>query len=589
MATTERVFDCAILGSGIGGSMLGAVLARQGLRVLLLDAGTHPRFAIGEATTPDTSFRLKLLSLKYDVPEIMNLASFHHLRDRVSPACGVKRAFSFLYQKSGQEQDPLESHQYPTLAPPMGPDCHFFRQDTDAYIFAAAVNHGATVRQQVRVADIEFQEEQVLLTTEAGEVLRTRFLVDAAGFRSPLAEKFDLREDPRTLRTDSRTIFTHMVGVHHYDSVGAPPSRYGLKYPLSQSTLHHIFEGGWFWIIPFNNHDDAVNPICSVGLVLNRELHPETGRDPEEEFFHYVQRFPSMVRQFEGARAVRNWISTGRMNYASKRTVGHRYCLLAHASGFIDPLFSSGLNLTTGHVDILARHLLQAFKTGDFSPEAFQPVDDFFQAGLHHYDEVISSAFVAFRDYELWDAWFRVWVVGLLIGTCLNANLYLRYLETGDRAILRESEQPPYGGVLGSQFSPYRPFYDRALETMDQVRDGSLEPRQAASDLRSLWAKVPFVPSYFQWQSKEVRTTPAFTVWGVTKMYFWFLFRSPKMRRELFNWNPLTGYAYILKNVLEQSRLSRRRSRQYLRDVFRSWNTDGSVPHSKRSRREAQP
>jgi len=132
----QTSYDCIILGSGIGGSMLGAILARNGLNVLMLDSEVHPRFAIGEATTPDTNLRLKLLSLKYDLPEIGHLSAFEPLRDNVSPACGVKRAFSFLYHRDGQEQQPLESQQYPTLAPPMGADCHFFRQDTDAYMLA---------------------------------------------------------------------------------------------------------------------------------------------------------------------------------------------------------------------------------------------------------------------------------------------------------------------------------------------------------------------------------------------------------------------------------------------------------------------
>ena len=78
-------YDVIILGSGIGGSMLGTILAKHKLRGLLLDAAAHPRFAIGEATTPDTSFRLKNLAAKYDVPEIANLSTFHKLRDHVSP------------------------------------------------------------------------------------------------------------------------------------------------------------------------------------------------------------------------------------------------------------------------------------------------------------------------------------------------------------------------------------------------------------------------------------------------------------------------------------------------------------------------
>ncbi|MFD0430980.1 NAD(P)-binding protein [Streptomyces zhihengii] len=40
--TPENQYDVAILGSGMAGGMLGAVLARNGVKVLLLDAGTHP-------------------------------------------------------------------------------------------------------------------------------------------------------------------------------------------------------------------------------------------------------------------------------------------------------------------------------------------------------------------------------------------------------------------------------------------------------------------------------------------------------------------------------------------------------------------
>ncbi len=573
--TKKNDVDVVILGSGIGGSMLGAILAKHKLSVLLLDAGTHPRFAVGEATTPDTSFRFKLLAHKYDLPEIMHFTSFHRLRDNVSPASGVKRAFSFVYQREGKEQNPQETHQYPTLAPPMGPDCHFFRQDTDAYMLSIALTYGAAVRQQTCVSEIEFEKDKVLLNTDKGESFTTKYLVDAAGFRSPLADKLDLREDSSILRTNSRTIFNHMVGVKLYEQIGQPRKKYGLKYPLSQSTLHHIFDGGWFWIIPFNNHLDAVNPLCSVELVLNREIHPETGMDAEEEFFKYVNMFPEMTRQFHGSQAVRTWVTTGRMQYCSKRITGHRYCLLAHAAGFIDPLFSSGLNLTAATVDLMAKQLLKAFQSNDFSEENFKHIDDFFQSNLKIYDEVVGAAFVSFRDYDLWDAWFRVWVVALLVGTALNANLYLKYLETKDKSFLDKSEEEPYNGLLGSKFSDLRELYDQALSQMDRVRDGHTEPKEAAQNIRSLFKSMSYCPTFWRWHDPKVRTTPAFTFWGMTRMYIWYLLHAPRhVRNHMFDWNPIKAYAFIFRSIRRNSIMSTRRKRFYIRDVFKAWNKD---------------
>ncbi|MFF3905048.1 thioesterase II family protein [Streptomyces sp. NPDC001848] len=51
----KELYDVAVLGSGTAGGTLGAVPGRNGVNVLLLDAGTHPRSAVGESTIPYTS------------------------------------------------------------------------------------------------------------------------------------------------------------------------------------------------------------------------------------------------------------------------------------------------------------------------------------------------------------------------------------------------------------------------------------------------------------------------------------------------------------------------------------------------------
>lgn len=573
-------YDVMILGSGLGGAMLGAILAKGGLSVLMLEAEVHPRFTIGEATTPDTNFRLKLLGLKYDVPEITNLSTFHDLRDNVGPTSGVKRAFSFLYHREGQEQNPVESHQYPTLAPPMGPDCHFFRQDTDAYMMTAAVGYGAEIRQQTRISEFEIEGDTVRLVSNKGEVFTGSYLVDATGMKSVLAQKFDLREDSSTFLTNSRAIFTHMVNVELYDNVGHSRERYDLKYPLSQSTLHHIFEGGWMWVIPFNNHVDATNHLCSVGLLLNRELYPETGLDPETEFFSFVERHPGMMKQFAKAKAVRNWISTGRLQYGSKRLNGRRYSLLSHAAFFVDPLFSSGLVLTTAGVDMLAQQLFECFATNDFAVEKFSHIDDFFVKNVRFFDRVVGNSFTSFRDIDLWDAWFRVWVVGLLVGTEMNGKSFLRFLETGDKSVL--DAKTSVRGAIGSDYKPFRDLFERASAEMDAVRAGA-DPKEAGRRIREMFRGLDYVPTYFKWDDRSVRTTPAFTIGGMTRMYFWYLFRSPKaVFEELYGWSPLTAYKYTFSLILKMTGLSRRRTRGYVRDTFKAWNLEWMPPKADR-------
>jgi FADH2 O2-dependent halogenase len=44
--------DLAVVGSGFSGSLLAMIARRLGLSVALLERGRHPRFAIGESSTP---------------------------------------------------------------------------------------------------------------------------------------------------------------------------------------------------------------------------------------------------------------------------------------------------------------------------------------------------------------------------------------------------------------------------------------------------------------------------------------------------------------------------------------------------------
>ncbi len=55
-------FDIAVVGAGFAGSLLAMIAQRLGLRVILLERGHHPRFAIGESSTPLSNLLLEELA-----------------------------------------------------------------------------------------------------------------------------------------------------------------------------------------------------------------------------------------------------------------------------------------------------------------------------------------------------------------------------------------------------------------------------------------------------------------------------------------------------------------------------------------------
>ncbi|PYL56204.1 MAG: hypothetical protein DMF30_10575, partial [Verrucomicrobia bacterium] len=373
--------------NGLSGSMLATILGKQGVSVVLIDADQHPRFAVGESTIPHTSLIVSLLAEKYGLPELEHLVDAERMAKHVTTTCGIKRHFGYVYHRSGQVYDPKEGLQFGTSA---RDENHWFRQDTDAYLHNLAVHHGAVPRQKAKVTGLEINKQGVKLQTSTGEEIRARYLVDGTGYKSIVAERFGLRDNPCRLKHHSRTLFTHMVDVPPFDEAHNP-----LPISYHKGTLHHCFERGWFWVIPFNNNPLSTNPLISVGLTIDPRRYPKPDMSAEQEFNEFLKLYPSVAEQFKDGKAVRPWVSTGRLQYSSKQTIGHRYCLMSHASGFVDPLFSRGMFNTVEVIYALLDPLLEALATDKFDNEAFLPVDRQQQRVLNYNDNLVNCAFIS--------------------------------------------------------------------------------------------------------------------------------------------------------------------------------------------------
>ncbi len=533
--TSRSMYDVAILGSGFAGSMLGAILARQGGRVLLLDRGEHPRFALGESTVPHTSMMMRILADRFAVPEIKHCSGFETLRKKVTSSCGIKRNFGFVYHREGERQRPEEATQSVISEASHGPESHYFRQDVDAYLLFAAIRYGADSRQKVEVVDIDITGEGVDLASSKGEHFKARYLVDAAGYRSPVAEKFGLRERPTRLKTHSRAVFTHMIGVKPYDDCVEPRGAHGMPRLWSQGTLHHLFDGGWMWVIPFDNHTEATNPLCSVGLNLDSRRFPKpAGISAEEEFREIVARYPDMAAQLDGARAVRDWVSTERLQYSATRNVGYRFCLMSHASGAVDALFSRGMANTCEIVNAVAPVLLKALVDDDFSVEHFDYVDRLQQSQLDYNDRLVHCSYISFTDFDLWNAWYRVWSIGAFYGWLRLNRFYRKYQEKGDPACFEEMEAPLYFGSLCPALASFEQLWNATAAEVEAVGQGQQQPAKAAKRLFEILNAIDFVPPLFELGKSERRHTVELDQRSFIDLLAWFKHAAPAEVRDVY-------------------------------------------------------
>lgn len=473
--------DVVVLGSGLAGAITALCLVRQGLRVVILEKGTHPRFALGESTTTPSSMWLKVLAERYNAPELHNITTGEGIRRHVAPTSGVKSNFGFLYHEKGAEtmtrawQAVIPQAEFSDSdgGPPQTTEMHYFRQDIDAYLWSTALGAGAVGRSGCDVTKLAFRDDGATVETSGGESIECGFVVDASGERSVVANHFGLRDSPPRMRANSRAIYTHMVGVIPYEEVDRGPKPLA---PWSQGTLHHFFDGGWMWVIPFGNFAGSQNKLCSVGLSFDNKRFPrDPNVSPEEEWARFLAQYPAIQRQFKDAVPVRPWISTGRLQYSSRKCVGDRYWLTAHAAGAVDALYSMGNINIFQSIATGVRLVVEAFQNNAFNEQHFQPLQRLTD-NLHRFqDRIVYGSYMGFRSPRLLELWFTIW--GLTDGARVREILkpIVRYARTRRMADLCAYDARPENVLTGfgqtSDIAPAEEVLDRVDEFCDIMQE----------------------------------------------------------------------------------------------------------------------
>ncbi len=493
MEKIDQKYDVAIIGSGIGGSTLASVLARQGLSVIVFEGGSHPRFTIGESMILETSEAMRALAEFYDVPELAYYSS-ENFYSYIGTSHGVKRHFSFVHHTPGEHASAQKSLQAVIPKMPYGHEIHIQRQDSDYFLTSVAISYGATVMQNTFIQDINVQPGGVEVITNKGKTYFAEYIIDAGGMKSLLAKKFNWRH--RDCLSYSRTIFTHMVDVPCFNNVSLSKDQFGHPYRLSEGTLHHIFKGGWLWIIPFNNHSSSTNPLCSVGLQLDPRLYPQ--RDdltPEEEFYTFIQQFPDLYAQLKDAHAVRDWMRIDRLQYSAHHIVADRFALLAHAAGFIDPLYSKGLYVTHASIFLMADLLLKAKQTGDYSAAAFAPLEEMTLNYINMHDRLVASSFKSWHNFKLWNVYEVLWLLGAYLEYLrLIIN---RYRANGNRQKYLELMKPHR--LAGGGFELFFEIQEKIDALMDAVNpEDEADVDRTVVEIKAQFARFPWMSSAFK-------------------------------------------------------------------------------------------
>jgi FADH2 O2-dependent halogenase len=354
-----RDTDLAIVGSGFGGSILAMIARRLGYRVALIERGRHPRFAIGESASPLAGVIIEQLADRYDLPRLRPLSAFGTWqRTYPNVVCGLKRGFTYFKHETERryETAPDRSNQLLVAASPNDElsDTHWLRSDVDHFLVREAIALGVEYLDEVTLDSVEWHADNSATLTgmRHGATVRVRaaFVVDASGPRGFLSRTLGIDERGFDGYPQTQALYSHFVDVARCDQMpdfaadGIPP------YPIDDAALHHVFDGGWMWVLRFGNG------VTSAGIAVTESLANELRlADGEPAWRRFLARYPSIAAQFADAKPIREFTWMPRVSYRAAQAAGDGWAMLPSAAAFIDPLFSTGIPLTLLGIERLAR------------------------------------------------------------------------------------------------------------------------------------------------------------------------------------------------------------------------------------------
>ncbi|MDB4869931.1 MAG: tryptophan halogenase [Gemmatimonadales bacterium] len=350
--------EVAIVGSGFAGSLLARVLAVLGYDVVLLERGTHPRFAIGESSTPLANLSLERIGARYGLADCYQLAThgrwlshFPELRH------GLKRGFTYYRHHPDQAfaNRGLESERLLVAASPHDSlsDTHWLRADVDHHFVREAIAAGVDYRDRAELTSAEFGTESVVLAGDregAPFELRAGFVIDASGPGGFLARQRSIPSGLDRTETSSAIVFSHFDGVRLMDDVvpGMPEG----PYPDDWAAVHHLIDEGWMYSLRF---DDGVT---SAGFLLTprgvASLNAQGEVDAAALWRTLLARYPTLEQAFGEARPLMPIAFRSRIQHRLTRAAGERWALMPHAFAFVDPLFSTGIAWSLRAIERLA-------------------------------------------------------------------------------------------------------------------------------------------------------------------------------------------------------------------------------------------
>ena len=342
-------YDVVIVGGAFSGAATALMLKRKRpeARVLIIEKTTEFDRKVGESTTEVSScYMTRILGLT------------HYLGHHQLPKQGLRLWFSNRPDQPFDDCVEIGTRYQSRL-----PGFQVDRAKLDSHILELACRSGCDLWRPAKVTSFELNNGngQTVNAVVDGEERRatSRWIVDATGRAAMFARK--LGHFRQNTEHPINAVWARFSGVKEWDSYEwrerFPNYANQCRTAREWATNHLFGRGWWVWIIPLQGGD------VSAGIVYDSRIFkfPE-GQTLGQRLHAHILDHPVGREIFGAAKVIEGDVhALSMLPYHSEKVCSSGWAMVGDAAGFIDPLYSPGLDFcsyTSYYVaDLLVRSL----------------------------------------------------------------------------------------------------------------------------------------------------------------------------------------------------------------------------------------
>lgn len=410
MSEKTTKYDILVAGSGYSGSLTALLLHQSGFKVCLLEKKSHPRFAIGESSTPIADMILRTFADRYDLPWLNTFSRYGSWQQHYPEVpCGIKRGFSYfnIPKHHSFATDHFHSNELLVAASTdnQNSDTNWLRSGFDHHLVKKVQSYGIAYFDHTEVTEATKTDDGwdcQINSSHNLDAVHCRFFIDATGAGMAARQLFSASVDSSHFKTNSSAAYGHFSGVIPWMDKLKSQKIPVVDYPYNpdNSANHLVLDAGWLWLLRFNNG------TTSAGLVLDRNQNQKSSA--EELWEQMLADYPDIREIFQHAKLIKpsdGLRKTGRLQRQIDRSYGYRWAALPNSVGFVDPLHSTGIAHSLAGIEKLVELLNEHSLNSNELEKGLANYQKSVYRELSFIDLLVAGCYRSLPNFKLFTLW----------------------------------------------------------------------------------------------------------------------------------------------------------------------------------------